>query len=125
MVVPGATGRATWATASVYRSKDRSDGNVRRPVAADGTSGRPGSQIVISRLNCVSACWIAGSAAARLISRPLTGNFADLRTWRGTRTTKWASRDSILTNAFIRLSIVNSCAFAGGGITTGPRATAT
>src|SRR5713101_7748074 len=57
--------------------------------------------------------WMAGPALARSISAPLAGSLIVPTTWRGTRTTRCASRASILTNPLIRLSSANSCACAG------------
>ena len=81
-------------------------------MALDGTSGRSVSQIVISWPSCVSARWMAASAAVRSISRPLTGNLADLRTWSGTRTTKmrfaWLDLDERVHEALDR-ELVRAC----------------
>src|SRR5712692_8978172 len=63
----------------------------------------------MSRFSSATARWMAGSAFARSISRPLSGNLAGVMTWSGTRMTRCSSRGSTLTNALITLSRANSC----------------
>src|SRR5713101_3132478 len=55
---------------------------------------------------------MAGPAFARSISAPLVGNRIVFVMCSGSRMTRWSSFGSTLTNAFIRLSSLNSCALA-------------
>src|SRR5258708_32131202 len=88
-------------------------------MALAGSSGRSASQRVTSCPRASSARCMAGPTLARSITAPFSGNLIVLVTCSGSRMTRWASRGSTLTNAFIKLSSLTSCGLAGRSVATG------
>src|SRR5215468_1216298 len=115
MTVSGGNCSATCAIARSKSSNERSASGASCPVVLDGTRRTLPSQSRRALAKPLRAVSTAALDASILYWSPESGNGTPRNRSRGTRTTRWASWDPILTNAFITRSSGRSCAFAGNG----------